>query len=108
MAGVRPAGGEAAPVQEEAHAGAHDGGELILRYLQKRGSIDFGRLPAKQLATRRRWNNWSGLTSPKLCPSSPSTSLSCPTSLSTLTPGERDGDGGVEIGISIHLTMLAS
>ena len=34
VAGVRPPGGEAAPVQEEAHAGAHDGGELILRDLQ--------------------------------------------------------------------------
>ena len=27
VAGVRPAGGETAPVQEEAHAGAHDGGD---------------------------------------------------------------------------------
>ena len=128
VAGVRPPGGEAAPVQEEAHAGAHDGGELILRDLQavQAGEreiemVDIGRLLGRLLATRRRWSNWSGSTSRKLCPSSPSTSLSCPTSSSTLMPGERDGgsgdgggdggDGGgllvVEIRISIHLPILA-
>ena len=73
--------------------------------------VDIGRLLGRQLATRRRWSNWSGSTSPKLCPSSPSTSLSCPTSSSTLMPGERDGggsgdgggDGGDGGGICQHL-----
>ena len=34
VAGVRPPRGETAPVQEEAHARPHNGGELILKYLQ--------------------------------------------------------------------------